>query len=93
MDSDAFVFWIHDKHKKVFKAAEKSISQYDTSPDYLLSIGNTYNWDGIWLGEDFSTINPGVDKTQASSRQYEGLVIPFGTKEIKSVKVYQLDMI
>lgn len=47
VDKDAFVFWVNER--KVFRAADRSYAQYDVSPDYLLSVGNTMNWDGFWL--------------------------------------------
>ena len=56
VDKDAFVFWVNQH--KVFKAAKNSYAQYDVLPDYLLSVGNTMNWDGFWLESDFKSLNP-----------------------------------
>ena len=80
VDKDAFVFW-HNQGK-VFRAAVNSVTQYDVSMDYFISIGNTNNWDGFWLKGDFTTMSPGQqskNKLLVLSSQYENLRIEVTT--------------
>lgn len=76
VDKDAFVYWHNEK--KIFKAAVNSVAQYDTSLDFCLSVGNTNNWDGFWLKNNFSLLNEGQqskNKFLIQSGQYLNMKI------------------
>lgn len=81
VDPDAFVYWLDAW--KIYKAARNSVSQYDVSPDYLFSVGNTYKWDGFWFLKDFTHINPDHNRFQIKSQQYIDLSIPIPDKKVK----------
>jgi hypothetical protein len=94
VDKDAFVFWYNQG--RIYKAAVNSVAQYDVSMDYFMSVGNTNNWDGFWLKNDFTMLNPGQqskNKLMIISGQYENLKIEVTNMEIKRFDVYQLDML
>ncbi|CAM6001647.1 unnamed protein product [Sphagnum balticum] len=93
VDKDAFVFWYNKN--SVFRAAVNSVAQYEVSMDYFVSVGNTNNWDGFWLKNDFNTLSPGQqskNKLLIQSGQYSNMRIEVTTLNIKRFEVYQLDL-
>ncbi len=89
-DPRAFVYWQNER--TYFRAENGSKSQFDTSSDYLFSVGNTYHWDGFWFQNNLDVLNPGRSQMFINSDQYMGLSIPFSTNAVRSVKVFQLEM-
>lgn len=81
VDPDAFVYWLDAS--KIYKASKNSVSQYDVSPEYLLSIGNTYKWDGFWFLSNFKSINPDSSNSKIKSQQYTDLEIPIPNKNVR----------
>ncbi len=87
-DPQAFAYWLNEN--KIYPAELNSKSQFDVSADYLISIGNTYNWDGFWFQQDFNKINSNCNHPNIISGQFKDLKIPLKVRTVKVFKMYQL---
>ena len=56
-DPDAFVYWLNEH--TYFPAEDGTDSQFDVSPELLLSVGSTKRGDGFWFQNDFKQLSPG----------------------------------